>query len=104
MATPKFDIGGLLPEGSKVDSFSIKAPEDPEEKAARLRREFWSFVIKDLGAYAVAFFFLITIGCYCCFVVARYGVISAEARSVLPLLTTLFGGVVGLIIGRAGGK
>jgi hypothetical protein len=102
VATQKFDIGGLLPEGSKVESISIKAPEDPEDKAARLRREFWSFVVKELAAYAVAFVFLATIGGYCCFVVARNGVVSAEARAVFPLITTLFGGVVGMIVGKAG--
>ena len=102
MAAQKFDIGGLLPEGSKVESISIKAPEDSEDKAARLRREFWSFVVKELVAYVVAFLFLIAIGVYCCFVVARHGVVSPEARAVLPLITTLFGGVVGMIIGKAG--
>jgi hypothetical protein len=102
VATQKFDIGGLLPEGSKVENVTIKAPEDPEEKAARLRTEFWSFVVKDLAAYAVAFLFLIVIGGYCCFVIARNGVVSAEARAVFPLITTLFGGVVGLIVGKAG--
>lgn len=102
MAAQKFDIGGLLAEGSKVKSISIEAPEEPEDKAARLRREFWSFAVKELAAYAVAFLFLLVIGGYCCFVVARHGVVSPEARAVLPLITTLFGGVVGLIIGKAG--
>jgi hypothetical protein len=101
VAARKLDIGPLLPEGSKVESISIKAPEDPEEKAARLRREFWSFAVKELAAYVIGFFFLVVIGGYYCFVVARYGVVSAEARAVLPLITTLFGGVVGMIIGRA---
>ena len=102
MAAQKFDIGGLLPEGSKVENVSIKAPEDPEDKAARLRREFWSFVVKELAAYAVAFLLLVMIGGYCCFVVARHGVVSHEARAVFPLITTLFGGVVGMIVGKAG--
>jgi hypothetical protein len=98
----KFDIGCLLPDGSKVESILIKAPEDSQDKANRLRQEFWAFAIKELAAYAVAFLFLLMIGGYCCFVVARYGIVSAEARAVLPLITTLFGGVVGMIIGRAG--
>lgn len=102
MARQKFDIGGLLPEGSKVESVSIRTPEDPQEKTARLRREFWAFVVKDLAAYTIAFLFLIMIAGYCCFVVARYGVVSPEAHAVFPLITTLFGGVVGLILGRAG--
>ena len=102
MTRPKFEIGGLLPEGSKVESIVIKAPEDSDEKAARLRREFWSFAVKELAAYLVAFVFLLVIGGYCCFVVARHGVVSPEARAVFPLITTLFGGVVGVIVGKAG--
>jgi hypothetical protein len=102
VAKQKLDIGGLLPEGSKVKNISIEAPEDPEDKAARLRTEFWSFVVKELAAYGIAFFFLAIIGGYCCFVVASHGVVSPEARAVFPLITTLFGGVVGLIVGRAG--
>lgn len=102
MAAQKFDIGGLLPEGSKVESINIRSPEDPADREARLRREFWDFVVKELTAYLVAFLFLIVIGAYCCFVVARYGVVSPEARQVFPLITTLFGGVVGMIIGKAG--
>jgi hypothetical protein len=102
VAAQKFDIGALLPEGSRVESVSIKSPEEPDDKRARLRMEFWSFVVKELAAYLIALLFLIVIGAYCCFVVARHGVVSAEARAVFPLITTLFGGVVGLIVGRAG--
>ena len=102
MALPKFDIGGLFPEGSKVESIVIKAPEDPDVRVARLRQEKWSFFVKELGAYLIAFLFLIVIGGYCCFVVARHGVVSPEARAVFPLITTLFGGVVGIIVGKAG--
>ncbi len=102
MASKQFDIADLIPKGSKVKGLSIETPEDAEDKAARLRREFWTFLVKDLAAYFVAFVFLIVVATYCCFVVARNGVVSAEARAVFPLLTTLFGGVVGLIIGKAG--
>ena len=102
MALPKFDVGGLFPEGSKVESIVIKAPEDPDVKAARLRQEKWSFLIKEMDAYVVSFLFLMVIGGYCCFVVARHGVVSPEARAVFPPITTLFGGVVGIIVGKAG--
>lgn len=98
----KLDLGAFLPEDSKVKGIHIEAPEDPDDKAARLRREHWSFVVKELAAYIVAFLFLIAIGGYCCFVVTHHGVVSPEARAVFPLITTLFGGVVGLIVGRAG--
>lgn len=73
-----------MPQGSMVKDITIKAPEDPEDKSARLHREYWTFVVKDLTAYAIAFLFLIVIGGYCCFVVARHGVVSPEARAVFP--------------------
>jgi hypothetical protein len=71
LALPKFDISSLLPDGSKV------------------------------AAHVISYLFLIVMGSYCCFVVAHHGVVSQEARTVFPLLTTLFGGVVGLIVGKA---
>jgi hypothetical protein len=96
------NIFGFIAKGSKVTSFTIAAPEDKQDKEARLQREFWTFFVKDLSAYAVAWLFLVVIGAYCCIEVARYGVTSNEARAVFPLITTLFGGVVGLIVGKAG--
>lgn len=102
MDARKFDLGPLLAAAWKLESPNIEAPEDPEDKAARLWRESWSFAVKELVAYIIAFLFLIIIGGYCCFVVARHGVVSPEARVVFPLITTLFGGVVGMIVGRAG--
>jgi len=98
----KFSLTGTIPEGSKLDNITIKAPEDPDDKSLRLRKEFWTFVVKELAAYLVAFLFLVGIGVYCCFVVIRNGVMSPEARVVFPLITTLFGGVVGLIVGKTG--
>jgi len=35
-------------------------------------------------------------------VVVIHGVVSPEARAVFPLITTLFGGLLGLVVGRAG--
>ena len=102
MPSKRFDLGDLIAAGMKIRGFTVESPEDPEDKSARLRQEFWSFLVKDLTVHAVAFLFLLLIGGYCCYVVARNGVVSAEARAVFPLLTTLFGGVVGLIIGKAG--
>jgi hypothetical protein len=100
VAQPKFDIGGWFPEDMKLESLNFKAPEDPDDKAARLLREKWSFFFKELGVYFLSYLFLFAIGGYCCFVVIRYGAVSQEARAVFPLLTTLFGGVLGVIVGK----
>ena len=58
-------------------------------------------MVKELIAYLISFAFLLAIGGYCCLVLIRHGVLSAEAKTVFPLITTLFGGVVGMIIGKS---
>jgi hypothetical protein len=97
----KFEIGAFLPEGSKVKKIEVEAPEDPEDKEFRLRKEFWTWVLKDLAAYAASLLFVLIISLYCFSVVARHGVASPEAKLVLPMITTLFGGVVGVVVGRS---
>ena len=84
-----------------IKSIVIEAKEGPDDKKARLSQEKWSFFIKELAAHVISFSFLIMIGGYCCFVVALHGVVSPEARTVFPLITTLFGGVAGVIVGKA---
>jgi hypothetical protein len=78
----KFDVGGLLPQDASIKEIKIEAPEDPDGKKLRLRKEFWTWVAKDLAAHAVSFLFVLIIGIYCFAVVARYGVASPEAKLV----------------------
>jgi hypothetical protein len=94
------NIGDLLPEGKKFELLVIKAAEDPDEMAFRLLRERWTSSLNQ-AVYFMSWLFLTVIGVYCCFVVIRYGVEAPEARTVFPLLTTLFGGVLGVIVGKA---
>ncbi len=101
MTKSNFDVNVLIQKGSKA-KLTIEPPEDPDDKAAQLRQEFWTYVVKELLAYGVGFRFLIGIGGYRCYVVVHHGVVSAEARMVFPLITTLFGGVLGMIVGKAG--
>jgi hypothetical protein len=97
----KFDLSGSVSKGLIIEEVKLKAPEDPDDKKLRLRKEYWTFLVKDLGAYVVSFLFVLIIGIYCLIVVCRYGVSSPEAKVVWPIITTLFGGVLGLIVGRS---
>lgn len=97
----KFDIGRYIPDGSKVDDFHFKTPEDVDDKAARLIRESWSFLVERLAVYVFGYMFLTVISAYCSYVIASHGAVSPEGKAVLPLLTTLFGGVLGVIVGKA---
>ena len=99
--SPKFEIGKFLPEGSRVKSLSVEAPEDLEDKKARLFRERWSFLAKEVAMYCFIYVFLFCVLFYSFFVVAKYGSASPEAKNVLPFITTLLGGVLGVIVGRA---
>ena len=103
MAAQKFDIGNVLARARRSKASRSGPPKTrrrrPPDSAGNSGRS-WS---RSWGQVtAVAFLFLLVIGGYCCSVVARNGVIFAEARAVFPLITTLFGGVVGLIIGKSG--
>jgi hypothetical protein len=95
------DITSFVHDEARIKEVKIESPEDPDDKKLRLEKERWTFYVKDLAAYVLSFLFVLLIGLYCLFVVARYGVASAEAKLVLPLITSLFGGVVGMVIGRA---
>ena len=101
MAARKFGLSDLPITRLEVESILLEAPEDSDDKAARLHRERWSFLVERLAVYLFAYLFLSVISLYCCYVVARYGFESPEGRRVFPLLTTLFGGVLGVIVGKA---
>ena len=51
--------------------------------------------------YCFIYVFLFCVLFYSFFVVAKYGSASPEAKNVLPFITTLLGGVLGVIVGRA---
>lgn len=101
LAQESFNFRGTLPGGSKVDTITIKAKEDPADKRLRHRKELWSFVVQDLTVYLVSYGFVIAIGVYCCIVAVRHGLESPEAKIVSPIITTLFGGLLGVIVGRS---
>ena len=83
-----------------IESIVLKATEDADERALRLLKERWSFFTKELTIYYASFLFVFLVGGYCCFVIIRHGPVAAESRAVFPLLTTLFGGVLGVLVGK----
>ncbi|MCA1684600.1 MAG: hypothetical protein LC745_01160 [Planctomycetia bacterium] len=88
-------------QGLKATSFSAERLDTPEEEAHKRKKDFISFLVKEIAALVMALLFIAIISTYCCYVVAAHGVTSPEAKQVLPLLTALFGGVVGMAFGKA---
>lgn len=88
-------------QGLRATNFSAERLDTPEEEAHKRRKDFLSFIVKEIAALVIALLFVAVIGAYCCYVVGAYGVTSPEAKQVLPLLTASFGGVVGMAFGKA---
>jgi hypothetical protein len=88
-------------QGLRATNFLAERMDTPEEESHKRKKDMISFLVKEIAALVIAMIFITVIGGYCCYVVAIYGVVSPEAKQVLPLLTALFGGVVGLAFGKA---
>jgi hypothetical protein len=93
------DLGKLL--DPKRVNFEIKTPEDPAERDHRLRKDFLSFLIKDLSAYVVAVLIVIVVLIYG-FVVLVVRDSSTEERSwAMSVLASILTGAVGYAFGKS---
>jgi hypothetical protein len=84
--------------------FEIETLEDPKEQAERLRKEFLSFLFKDLSAYAVAVL-IVLVALVSCFVllVLRDSTLQ-EKIWAMPVLSSIFTGAVGFAFGKSVSK
>jgi hypothetical protein len=86
-----------LPQGM-IDELHI---ESAEEKHFRLRREFLSFLVKDILPYLVVYFIVCTLFISCLVALARHGIGSQEGQEVWPVLTAILAGIGGMFLGKA---
>ena len=93
------DLGKLL-DPKKVN-FEIKTPEDPAEKDHRLRKEFLSFVIKDLSAYVLAILIVIVVLIYCFMVLVIRDSPSQERGWAMSVLASILTGAIGFAFGKS---
>ena len=94
-----FDLGKQFdPKKFKVE---IKTTEDPTEMEHRLRKEFFSFVVKDLCAYGIAILIVLVVLIYC-FIVLVVRSSSPEEKSwAMSILTSILTGAIGFAFGKS---
>ena len=84
--------------------FEIETLEDPKEKEERLRKEFLSFLFKDLSAY-VAAILIVLVAIVSCFVVLVLRESTLQEKSwAMSVLSSIFTGAVGFAFGKSASK
>jgi hypothetical protein len=93
------DLGKQFdPKKFKVE---IKSTEDPTKMEHRLRKEFFSFIVKDLCTYGVAILIVLVILIYC-FIVLVVRSSSPEEKSwAMSILTSILTGAIGFAFGKS---
>jgi hypothetical protein len=93
------DVSKLL--DPKRVNFEIKTPEDPAEWDHRLRKDFLSFVIKDLSAYVAAILIALIALIYCFVVLIIRDSSPQEKGWAMSVLASILTGAVGFTLGKS---
>jgi hypothetical protein len=89
-----------IPGGFDVEGeLKFKPHEDPEERRHRLRKDAWSFWVKEALAYIVALIIVLITAVYCSWAL-WHPVTSEERQWVMSTLTSLLVGIVGDVFGK----
>ncbi len=66
MSTPrKLDVNEILQREGMHAELSIKTPEDDAQKEQRLKIDFYTFIVKELCPYVLAFMIVLAVAIYC---------------------------------------
>jgi hypothetical protein len=100
-APKKVDLNEVFHQSEVKVDLQVKTAEDEQEKKLRLRKDFLSFLVKELAPYVMAILFVSAIGFYCFSILNRSGSTPEEKQRAWSCLTTILGLVVGVITGKA---
>ncbi len=89
----------LAPSDMEVEA-KFKSREDKVERAHRLRKDIWSFWIKEALTYVVALVVLLTAAVYCFRVSWHPGSGFEEKKWAMSIVTSLLVGIVGFVFGK----
>jgi hypothetical protein len=93
------DLGKQFdPKKFKVE---IKTAEDPTEMDYRLRKEFFSFLVKDLCTYGVAILIVLVVLIYCFIVLVIRSSFPEEKNWAMSVLTSILTGAIGFAFGKS---
>lgn len=91
-----------FPEGFVAEGkLEFKPPETAPERNYRLRKDFWSFFIKEALVYIVALLILSMTTVYCLWTLWRSDAPLEERKWVMSTLTSLLVGIVGYVFGKS---
>jgi heme/copper-type cytochrome/quinol oxidase subunit 4 len=100
MTQKKVDFSTLLEKTDLTVDAQFKTPEDSQEKAQRLRKELVGFYFKDIGAWILAFVFVVVIGACSFWIVMRTGFDPAEKEWARSVISAIVAGIIGFIFGK----
>jgi hypothetical protein len=96
------DLNAPIPvSGLQATKLEMAAPEIPEERKHRLRKDFLGFVCKDLAAYVLAYLILAVVVTFAGWTLSRAAAPKEDRQWAMSILTTLLVGIVGMAFGRA---
>jgi hypothetical protein len=91
----------ILPQGLQATEFRAQRPEDETERAFRLKKEYWSFLVKDLLAYCLALVLILAAALYAFSILLSSQTAAEDRQFAMSILTSLLTAVAGFAFGKA---
>ena len=82
----------------------FRSRETPADAEQRRKKEYLSFLVKELSPFLVAIIFIIAAGFYCLIVLLSPSASPDSQQRAWTVFTTLLSGVVGFVFGKTAGK
>ncbi|MFO0950805.1 MAG: hypothetical protein U0835_06550 [Isosphaeraceae bacterium] len=98
---PSQDMNFVVPQGMTVEPVTFKPLEDQKERDQRLRKDFLSFVVKDLLATTVAIAILLAAAVVAFALLLRSSSTVEEKRFAITILSSILSALVGFVFGKA---
>jgi len=85
----------------KKFTVDIKTAENPTEMNHRLRKDFLSFLVKDLCTYGIAILIVLVALSYCFIVLVIRSSSPEEKNWAMSVLTSILTGAIGFAFGKS---
>jgi hypothetical protein len=91
----------VIPDGMKADEITIRPIEEETERTQRLKKDFLSFIVKDLLATCLAMVIIVSSAVIALILLARSSSTLEERRFAITILTSTLTALVGFVYGKA---
>ena len=90
----------MVPQGLTTKEIKFEPAESVKERDRRLRKEWWSFVVNDLIASAIAYAVLIAVVVFSFWTLARSSATPDDRKAATSMLAAVLAAVAGFVFGR----